>query len=229
MELVTNNYTFGVVRKKMSNTHYFYTIGNLQNKSHPCIEFMVSKEAHGWHLTIEHLQYHASCSLEMLEKKNGTREMLQGAICAIVKKHPKIVRIELTDASFFTTSSGHHIPLPEYRMITRGKTWYQEYFGAMPLSTDLRIKLKLYNKSRELALEDLNNQELSDKTLIDIMNRYDLKEISHRAWFIPLEEVLTWKYQGKFRKSPQSGGAWNHEHPMTYKFRFVPEIRAKAS
>ncbi len=224
MQLITNHYTFDVKRKKMSDTLYFYTIGNLQNKSYPCMEFMISKEKDGWYLTLEHLQYYNTCSIENLEQKAGTKEMVQGAIIAILKKHPQIDHIHLQDASFFTTAKGNKVPLPEYRMISQGKTWYQEYFGAVPVSKDLRAKLKTYKKNRADAFQDLQNVELSEKTINDIMMKYDLKEISHRTWAIPIETVATWKYEAILKKTKNIAGGIQIEPFEKYVFRFLPHM-----
>ncbi len=53
--------------------------------------------------------------------------------CWSVKKHPTTTHIEICDKSFFTLpKSKDIIPLPEYRLLTKGKTWYEEYLGAVP-------------------------------------------------------------------------------------------------
>ncbi len=193
-----------------------------------------------WYLTLQDLEYYATCSFETLERGKGTVEMVQGAIKAILEKHPAIAVIALQDCSFWTTNKNEKISLPEYRLLAKGKTWYQKYLGAIP--SDNRIngivdryidtrkkKVKntklndIYQQHSELTVANLvkvlaENNELTEKGFKEILKLLHLDIIAHNSWIIPMDSVQYYVFQGTFVESDdQVGGHFAHD-PVSYKF-----------
>lgn len=206
MLLVTDNYRFPVLREKLSKTEYHYTIGNI--KQIPCLVILVSKIDDKWLMSIEDLHYESNCSSNKdLVKKTGTIEMIQGALKAILYKHPKICGVELNDKSKFKHKNGYTIPLPEYRMIIKGRTWYQEHFGAEPLRDGLKIKLRRYLRQRKDLMKKLNSEDdLTLSMFKDHLIKAQLPQLSGEAWFISVDTIESYVVNARFEKSRQNGG-----------------------
>jgi hypothetical protein len=192
--LQTPNHTFDVVRKKSGTNQYYYTIRNLVDFSRVCMDIIVWKNDEQWWASIEYIEY------DSLEKKTGTIEMVQGMLTALLKKHSKISTIELNDKSFFTIRNNDRIPLPEYRMITKGKTWYQEYFKAIPASSSLTQKIHQYKERKKLTETLASISKLTSNSFKEFLRRNDLKQLSGNLWYIPDKDVKTYTVQGHLYK-----------------------------
>jgi len=146
--------------------------------------------------------------------------MLQGSIKAILKRHPKVSIIELNDKSFFTLKNGDHIPLPEYRLLVKGKTWYEEYFGALPAYEGLERIVHAY-KEVEVSIEP---SELTRKKFKNLLKSLHLRDVSGNGWIIPITSIRNYKTKGVFKEGNiMSGGGdgWIFENmtPIDHTFR----------
>lgn len=197
MILITDNYTFKVHRQKTRNG-YIYTIGDKA----PCLEVMVGKFDGKWWMCVEDLHFEPSCSSDKpLAKKTGTIEMLQGALKAILEKHPEIELIELNDKSKFMTAENRLMPLPEYRMIMKGCTWYQEHFGAIsPPHSGLDRKLHQYLNTRTTIKRKLQNAEVNEKTFRTMLRNAGLPQLSAERWIIPISAIQAYPTSGHFKR-----------------------------
>ena len=202
--LKTPNHTFQVVKRKPRVNQNYYTIQNLVHSSRICMEVLVWKNDKEWWASIEYLEYDNACSSKNLERKTGTIEMVQGMLTALLKKHPKISNIELSDKSFFIVGKNDRIPLPEYRMITAGATWYEEYFKAIPATNSLAQKHLLYLKERKQLLQKMSNiTKLTSITFKEFLRSNDLRQLSGNLWFIPVDAIRDYPIQGVFEKNKE--------------------------
>ena len=159
MYLQTNNHVFFVKHDKYKDDIHFYSIGNPNNKPKACITISVMKVKDAIIMTLQDIEYYQTCSANTLEKGLGTVEMLQGSIRAIMKRHPDISRIDLQDKSFFTLPNKDNIPLPEYRLLTKGLQLLNDFllfslFIYKNHVVTLYQMLKLYKDSLHLQCND---------------------------------------------------------------------------
>ncbi len=222
MYLQTKNHKFYVkyeVFGEHTNEMYFYSIGNPKLKPKPCVVISVVQMNGKWIMAIQELEYYSTCSSRTLERKTGTIEMLQGSIKAVLKRHPNISVIELNDKSFFTLQNGDHIPLPEYRLLTKKKTWYEEHFGAIPAYEGLERILESYkNVNTNIDVSTLTRNKFK-KLLIQL----HLREVSGNGWMIPIKEVDSYQTRGVFKtdKVVDGGSGWIFDKmtPIDHIFR----------
>jgi hypothetical protein len=223
MNLKTDHYTFYAKHEITADGDHWYYIGNADNKPKACVTITVSKILKDLIMTIQEVEYFSSCSLQRLERSAGTIEMLQGAIRAVLKKHPTISMIELNDKSFFTLPSKKKdlIALPEYRILTKGKTWYEEYFGAVPGNARFKHTVEKYKElwaSNKVSIPDPLTESAFKKMIVELRLP---GIVSGNGWVIPLGVVLDYKYDGKFKRGRMVGGdGWSSRGSgMTYFFR----------
>ncbi len=203
--LQTLNHKFEVIKTKERVNHCYYTIKNQKHNTRVCMDILVWKNDSDWWASIEYLEYDAACSSNDLERKSGTIEMVQGLLSALLRKHPKISTIELSDKSFFTSNNGDHIPLPEYRMITKGKTWYEEHFKAVPGSTSLSVKHQQYaNAHKKLEKELIEIKSLTLTSFKEFLRKNKLRQLSGNVWYIPIGAVKNYPFQGSLKKHTSS-------------------------
>ena len=239
MILKTDNYSFWCKCNKISKRHYVYYIGNTDGKPIPCISISVDKFDQ-WYMTIQDLEYYPTCSFEPMERGKGTIEMVQGAIKAICKKHPKIRVIAFQDCSYWTTQNKEKISLPEFRLLAKGKTWYEKHFGATPSDNRIQGLVERYKNIRKKKVKDtkLNNvyngyseltianllkvlveiNELTEQGFKEILRSLYLDVIAHNAWHIPVASTESFIFQGRFLESDDQYGGYHMYEPTTYKF-----------
>jgi hypothetical protein len=226
MRLITDNYSFHVIREKPTKNQYFYTIGNV-NKA-PCLVILVCKHDDKWLMCIEDLHYEPTCSFDKkLPKKTGTIEMVQGAIKAVMQKHPKVSVVELQDKSKFLNKNGVWLPLPEYRVIMKGKTWYQEHFGAEPTRDGLKLKLLRYFRKRKELKEYMSRKgEVSLSVFTNLLKEARLPQLSGEAWIIPKGAIEHYNVNARFEDSKQNldGGGFAdvEDEPFELYFQEIP-------
>ena len=224
MYLQTNNHKFYVKYKKYEKNVYFYSIGNTNNKPKACITISVMPIKNDLVMSIQDIEYFSTCSIDHLEKGFGSVEMLQGSIKAILKRHPNVNRIELQDKSFFTLSNKDRIPLPEYRLLTKGKTWYEEHFGARPQCKSFKYIVDMYKEawaSNKVQMPSALT-EVSFKQYLKILHFPSV--ISGNAWYIPLKKIGKYIFDGDFKHGSLGGmlttiNEISNKSPITYTFR----------
>jgi hypothetical protein len=221
MYLKTNNHTFYVKYEKYNNDVHFYSIGNANNNPKACVTISVMPVKGHVLMALQDIEYFSTCSAESLEKKMGTVEMLQGSIRAILKRHPNVARIELQDKSFFTLPNNDNIPLPEYRLLTKGKTWYEEYFGALPRDVPTKDLVDMY-KHAWASNKGKMPSPLTEETFKEYLKSFHFHGlISGNAWRIPLSKVKTFfQYDGEFKKGGLGGTATILPEASYFKYIF---------
>jgi len=156
-------------------------------------------------MTLQDIEYYQTCSANTLEKGLGTIEMLQGSIRAIMKRHPDISRIDLQDKSFFTLPNKDNIPLPEYRLLTKGRTWYEEHFGAKPNCKAFKNLVDLYKDiwaSNEVRIP----QPLTEQRFKNYLKSLHFPNmISGNAWHIPMHKLTKYAFDGVFKRGRIGG------------------------
>jgi len=199
--LKTPNHQFDVIKIKTRPNEYYYTLKNLTQPSRACMDVLVWKNDEEWWAAIEYLEYDSACSSNNLERKSGTIEMVQGMLSALLKKHPKITTVELSDKSNFIASNNERIPLPEYRMITTGKTWYEEHFGAIPANDSVVDRRRRYLKERkELHKQLLEMPKLTAEDFKEFLRASHLRQLSGNVWVIPIDAIKVYPIEGHLKK-----------------------------
>jgi hypothetical protein len=178
MYLKTNNYIFPCLEEKSEyNEDIRYLIGNPYHKPKPCILSNYDKEMKI--LIIDELTYYTTCSINRkMEKKDGTIEMIQGFLKAILRKYPELEQVELTDKSFYPIKDIGNIPLPEYMLLKDGMTWYQKYFNATPSSKTNVNKIIPYLILRERYIKDT-----------ELKNIYEFKDFMNKKVYEAIQEM----------------------------------------
>lgn len=127
-------YSFYVNIEKTRSTDYIH-VGAKQK----CITFIVSKsEERGRAIApteadLHSVLYDRKCDIKgRLEKRDGTLQMIKGAITFILSLYPTITKIVLQDESYITCNDQKKLRLIYYYLGVYGKTWYQDKLGAIP-------------------------------------------------------------------------------------------------
>lgn len=75
--------------------------------------------------------YDGGCILDgLLERGEGTRDLLRCALMFVFQRYPKLDGINFKDASKIRCKNKAQISLAYLGLATRGRTWYENHFGA---------------------------------------------------------------------------------------------------
>lgn len=101
------------------------------------------------------LMYNQTCSINMpLPKNEGTVSMVKAGLKFAVQLFPHITQFELTDVSQVRCGK-HNMSLSDFYFATRGKTWYENRFGAQPSFTNYGYLRNIFESKPILDFDDL--------------------------------------------------------------------------
>ncbi len=242
MILKTNHYTFWAKIQKVSRNHYYYYFGNDQGKPIPYVSISLDKFDGKWYMVIQDIVYYSTCAYETMERGSPTIEMIQCAIKEVLKLHPKVDHVALNDTSHWNIGK-ERISLPEFRLLAKGKTWYQKYFGAEPQDIEVKILHKKYLEARKKVVSETQLRDqfasygdmtiskliwtladqklLTEKMFINILQGLHLKEIARNGWRIALNAVALYKFDGQLiDDNITKGGTIFHDCYKRVGYRF---------
>ncbi len=142
-------------------------------------------ELHG--MIYDHL-----CASNMpLPKDDGTVRMVKAALSFMTQINPRIQRVELTDNSQIDCGKTK-ISLSDMYFTTRGQTWYQAKFGAIPVFTDYDPLEKIMHQKPTLDFDHLWNQYLQDGSHLYKYGKehYQRKYTEADSWIAFLKEWI---------------------------------------
>jgi len=122
-----------------------YTIkyGDVLNREGPCMELTYNKTKPNI-IKLDSLQYDARCSVDqLLQRKEGTRDMIQSILKVCLNSFPSIKRVLFNDVSAIVCKD-RNLYLSYFYLVNNGQTWYEKYFGAKMVDKTMREKLKKF-------------------------------------------------------------------------------------
>lgn len=123
------------------NNVYTIKYGDATNREGPCMDLTYDTST-PTSIKLESLQYDARCSIDkLLQRKEGTRDMIQSILKVCLNAFPSIKRVFFNDVSAIQCN-GINLFLSYFYLVNHGQTWYEKYFGAKMKSKQNRERLK---------------------------------------------------------------------------------------
>ena len=171
-------------------------IGNSKNK--------LFLSVYKYEVILQELIYYDTCSHDkQLEMKTETIEMLQAALKAVLHVYPAVTKIVLTDKSNYPHSTFGNIPIAELHFLIYGKTWYQEYLGAIPNTRTQRVLNKYTTALSNTTIWEymLNKKDrMTEKDIHTVREQLGLPLLTGTQWEIPRSIVEQYPTIGVFIK-----------------------------
>lgn len=161
-------------------------------KDYACIDLTVRVQPGGGAPSdLDELKYNENCSLVgKLKRKTGTKQMLMATLAFASKKLEQTV-FHFSDASHVLID-GQEISLRDYGLLSKGTTWYQRTFGAMPRE-DTAAEIQNYESRLETIISDKKSialiKVLSANRELDDFSKFLYIDIIRRS----VEKQHTWK------------------------------------
>jgi len=135
---------------------------------HPCVQFQINKKK--GKATLNMVNYFRYCNLNKnMERKDGTRLMMQAMILCMHKRYPSLNEFEFSDESY-VQCDGNDADLAMRNLLCYGQTWYME-MGAV--SKSLVIRLGLEAAKTKLA----GKMDMALETFMLSLPDYDVQKI----------------------------------------------------
>lgn len=117
---------------KRNHDNYYINFGG-SNPKLTCIDIFVYDNISS--AKLQQIDYDTKCNLEgNLSNGLGTRDMIQAALFSITHLFPEIKTIQLEDYSNIKCDNGLSVSLASYYLAFNEETWYEKYFGAIPIT-----------------------------------------------------------------------------------------------
>jgi len=111
-----------------TENEYNILIGGLKIK---CVNIIINKTNNI--AILELLQHHFKCSLfSDLKKGDEVIDLLKNSLFFVTSKYHDVKYFELVDNSFILCKNKKRISLPDLSFVKYNKTWYEQYFNAIP-------------------------------------------------------------------------------------------------
>jgi len=111
-----------------TENEYNILIGGLKIK---CVNIIIIKTNNI--AILELLQHHFKCSLfSDLKKGDEVIDLLKNSLFFVTSKYHDVKYFELVDNSFILCKNKKRISLPDLSFVKYNKTWYEQYFNAIP-------------------------------------------------------------------------------------------------
>jgi hypothetical protein len=179
-------------------TEYEYNIliGGVKIK---CVNIIINKTNNI--ALLELFQHHFNCSLfSDLKKGDEVIDLLKNSLFFAVSKYPDVKYFEFIDNSFILCKNKKRISLPDLTFIKYNKTWYEQYFKAVPSKNSkddiIMIKeiiMKKLNKKIKMTYDDFINKYYSDpifkkNNIVNIIKNSYHKNIIFKDFLDKLKE-----------------------------------------
>lgn len=189
------------------------TIMAQQRQPYPCVRIVVplaSPKA-----DLQALNYYASCfAPSKLDPGAGTVAMMRVALAFTLAKYPHVTSFDLQDETFAFVP-GDERPLITVRRLLQGQLgWYEEHFGAMPLSKivtyvrkpAVRKKIDDWIAVHPAAAERAWWTPTNVHQLANAINAKIAYEIFGTSWTIPADTVRAYGIAYDVVKEQDGGG-----------------------
>ena len=192
VDLITKTKTFTIRCIPTPSHEASMNFKKMPPKEYACVDLTVRVQPGGGEPSdLDELKYNENCSLVgTLRRKTGTKQMLMATLAFASKKLEQTV-FHFTDASHVLID-GQEISLRDYGLLSKGTTWYQRTFGAMPRE-DTVSEIKEY----KLRLETIISYKQSI-ALIKVLSANRKLDDYSCNWYINIikssvEKKHTWK------------------------------------
>ena len=177
-----------------TETEYNILIGRLKIK---CVNIIINKTNNI--AILELLQHHFKCSLfSDLKKGDEIIDLLKNSLFFVTSKY-HVKYFELVDNSFILCKNKKRISLPDLSFVKYNKTWYEQYFNAIPdenskddiIMIRKRIIKKL-NKKLKMNYNDFINKYYTEiikkNNIINVIKDSYNKDIIFKDFLDKLQE-----------------------------------------
>lgn len=178
---------------------------------------------------LQDLIYYDTWSIDKQnEMKTETIEMLHAAFKAVLHAFPTVTKIVFADKSYYPHPILGNFPIPEYTFFVYGKTWFQEYFGAIPHTRTQRI-LNKYSIARNWTLSNnttvwqymlAEKKRMMEKDIHNLREKLGLPLLTGTQWEINRSVVEQYPTVGVFEQG-QLGGRKPRQSKVE---RYIPRV-----
>lgn len=186
----------------MTSVKFYY------GKFIPCVEIHIYDD--NTTANLQTVTYNQRCSIKGLERKTGTKEMVQTSIKFVMNTFPHVQEIEISDYSSLPIDGKRSVVITAKYLLQGRPGLYQDYLSAIP-TNKTKIAIDMI-KNRRDAIDNTISKKINNlwtpTKIKDIAERHNINKeaLLFSTWVIKREVVNTYNIQYTVHQGHIGGG-----------------------